>query len=495
MSTTNEIKSIGISLTAIADPDAPSIKPYLNVCFIGHVDSGKSTTVGHLQYLLGGIDKRTLDKLAAEADKLGRGTFKFAYSMDRTKAERERGITIETSLQQLKTEKYDLNIIDCPGHKDFIKNMVTGAAQADVAVVIVPCADNEFESAISGGTLKDHIVVAGVLGCKKVIVCVNKVDTVPEARRPTRFKEVADEMKALVKKNHPDKLPIIIPISGYEGTGLTEANEKYSWFTGFTPEADPSVKIFSLEAALNYQTAPKRDFKKPLRMPITSTHKIPGVGSVFAGRVDAGTIKPNMKIEIQPLAITGDVKTVEIHGKPQVEVFCGQNCGVAIKTGKAEDLKKIKAGFVISEAGPDALKMGHGAVVKVLITDHRGHLKTGYSPTMDIGTQHVPTRLAKFLEKVQTSNPKVKIENPEEITKGDAVVAIMVPKKEIAFEALQDYPSLGKFALRDLGHIVGIGSIMKKLNKEQLALEYQVEYSLEKKKTAAAPAAAARRKG
>lgn len=484
MATVIQNKSVGISLVSPVDPDAPNIKPYLNVCFIGHVDSGKSTTVGHLQFLLGGIDKRTLDKLSAEADKLGRGTFKFAYSMDKTKAERERGITIETSLKQLKTDKYDLNVIDCPGHKDFIKNMVTGAAQADVAVVIVPCATNEFESAISGGTLKDHIVVSGVLGCKKVIVCVNKVDTVPEANRAARFKEVAEEMKSLVKKNHPDKTPIIIPISGYEGTGLVEENDKYDWFTGFVPDSNPEVKILSLEAALNFQTAPKRDFKKPLRMAITSTHKIPGVGSVFAGRVDAGSIKPNMKIEIQPLGISGEVKTAEIHGKPQTEVFCGQNCGVAIKTQKAEDLKKIKAGFVISEAGPDALKMAHGAVVRVLITDHKGHLKPGYSPTMDIGTQHVPTRLAKFIEKVSTSNPKVKIENPAEITKADAVTAIMVPKKEIAFETLADYPSLGKFALRDLGHIVGIGSILKKLNKDQLISEYQVEYSLEKKKTA-----------
>merc|ERR1712112_220401 len=164
-------------------------KPQLNVCFVGHVDSGKSTTVGHLQLLLGNIEVREMSKLEEEAKKLGKDTFKFAFTMDKLKAERERGITIENSLKKLETDKFDINLIDCPGHRDFIKNMVTGAAQADVAIIVVPCGEGEFESAISGGTLKDHIIITGVLGCKKAIVCVNKVDSVPENKRAARFKE------------------------------------------------------------------------------------------------------------------------------------------------------------------------------------------------------------------------------------------------------------------------------------------------------------------
>jgi len=432
---------------------------------------------------MGGIDERTLSKLSDEADKLGRSSFKFAFLCDAHPAERERGITIDTQLKKLEGEKFNFNFIDCPGHRDFIKNMVTGAAQADVAVIIVPGATNEFESAISGGTLKDHIVVSGVLGCKKAIVCVNKVDTIPEESRAARFAEVAQEMKTLVQKNHPDKNPIIIPISGFQGTGLTESSPKYSWFKGHSPPKQPDVKILSLEAAFNFQESPKRDFKKPLRMPITSKHKIPGVGAVFAGRVDAGSIKPNQKLSIQPLSVNCEVKTVEIHGKPQTEVYCGQNCGVALKI-KADDIKKIKPGSIISEAGPTALTIAHGAVVKVLITDHKGTLKPGYSPTMDLATQHVPARLAKFLSKKSGANPI--IEHPETITKGDAVTAILVPKKDIAFERMVDYQTMGKFALRDSGRIVAIGSVQEKLTKEELMSKYGVDYSTDKKKTAPA---------
>ena len=464
-------------------------KPQLNVCFVGHVDSGKSTTVGHLQVLLGKIEKREMSKLSDEAAKLGKDSFKFAFSMDTLKAERERGITIENSLKKLETEKFDINLIDCPGHRDFIKNMVTGAAQADVAIIVVPCANREFESAISGGTLKDHIIITGVLGCKKAIVCVNKMDAVPAADREKRFQEVSDNLKLILKKYHPDKDPIVLPISGYMGTNLTKAGEKFEWFKGWSPKKKTDAEpIMSLEEAINSQDPPVRPFDKPLRMPIVGIHNINGVGEVYTGRVDAGEIKPNMSITIQPCNIATEVKTLEIHRQSQTVVKTGQNCGVALKSIGKDESVKIKAGHIISNAKDNPLVVTPAAEAKILITDHNGNLKVGYTPTMDISTQHVATRFAKLLEKAKVGGASKVMEvtkDPEFISKGDAVKVVIVPTKDTAFETQNEYPSLGKFGLRDCGHIVGIGSITKKITKEELIKEYNCEVNPSKKKSAA----------
>jgi len=428
-----------------------------------------------------------MSKLQAEANTLGKGTFAFAFAMDRLKAERERGITIENSLSALATDKFHLNLIDCPGHRDFLKNMLTGAAQADCAIIIVPCSGREFESAISGGTLKDHIVITGVLGCKKAIVCVNKLDAVPEESRAKRFKEVADELKNILKKNHPDKDPIIIPISGFKGTNLVENGEKYGWFDGWTPKdiKDGSVKIKTLEAAINFQEPPKRPFDKPLRMPIVGCHSIKGVGDVYTGRVDAGSVTPNMAITVQPAGIATEVKTLEIHRKPQSVVTTGQNCGVALKSLTKDQSSKIKPGHVISDANNNPLVISVAGIAKVLITDHKGELQPGYTPTFDISTQHVATKFLKFLQKVRIvpgSKKPLKEDNPTSITKGDTVVAIVMPTKPTAFEPVESCPSLGKFAIRDSGKVIGIGSFTGTLTKEQLISDYAIDLNPKKKR-------------
>lgn len=440
-------------------------KPILNVCFIGHVDSGKSTTVGNLAFQLGAIDPRKMDKLKKEAEERGRGTFSYAYVMDMSAAERDRGITITTSLMKLETTKHMLNVIDCPGHQDFIKNMVTGAAQADVGVVLVPCAKGEFESCISGGTLKDHIMISGVLGCRKLIVCVNKVDTIEEKGRIARFDEVAKEMKGIISKSHPDKDPIIIPISGYHGINIVEKGEKFTWFKGWKPAAGgASDPIFTLEGALNSQIPPPRPIDKPLRMPIDSIHKIPGIGMVYTGRVSTGVIKPGMVVSVQPTGVVAEVKTLEIHKQSRTQVLSGENCGVALKAPTKGNTSLIKPGHVFSDTKNTPVEIFEAARAKIVVVEHPKGIKVGYCPTMDLGTHHVPCQLTKFISK-RMPNIKEEIPTPEVVQKGENVTCIIHPQKPVVMETLKEVPSLARFALRDAGRIVGIGAIESRYTK------------------------------
>lgn len=445
-----------------------SEKPILNVCFIGHVDSGKSTTVGNLAYQLGAVDPRKMDKLKKEAEERGRGTFSYAYVMDMSAAERDRGITITTSLMKLETKKHMLNVIDCPGHQDFIKNMVTGAAQADVGVVLVPCATGEFESCISGGTLKDHIMISGVLGCKKLIVCVNKVDTIEESKRESRFDEVAKEMKGIISKSHPDKNPIIIPISGYHGINIVDDGEKFAWFKGHALSEDQ--KIFTLEGALNSQVPPPRPTDKPLRMPIDSVHKIPGIGMVYTGRVSTGAIKPGMTISVQPTGVVAECKTLEIHKQAKTQVVSGENCGVALKAPTKGNTTLIKPGHVFSDAKNEPCEIAEAAKAKIVVVEHPKGIKPGYCPVMDLGTHHVPCQITKFFSK-RMPGVKEEIQSPDVVSKGENVTCIIHPMKQVVMETLKECPSLARFALRDGGRIVGIGAIEAKYTKEEYEKE------------------------
>lgn len=435
-------------------------KQRLSVCFIGHVDSGKSTTVGNLAYQLGFVDSRKLEKLEKEAELKGKGSFFYAFLTDTNEAERERGITITTTLIKIETNKFAINVIDCPGHKDFIKNMVTGTAQADVGVVIVPSAAGEFESAISaGGSLREHILLSGVLNVTKLIICVNKMDTIAEKDQEARFNEVANEMRGIVKGTHPDKDPIIIPISGFKGINIVEKGMKFPWFKGWRKEkgtdADPT--IFTLEAALDYQTVPPRPVNDPLRIPIKDMVKVPGIGTVCTGQVVAGTITEKMQVCVQPADVYGEVKSIEIHNTAVPQVLAGDNCGFVLKVTKG-DLSHIKSGHVLSNIKHEPVKMYDGARAKIVIVEHPKGIKRGYCPVMDIGTHHVPVKFAKLCSK-KIRAAKEEIPDPEIVQKGETVTAILVPQKKCVMEPMKQSPQLGRLALRDGGRVVGIGGI------------------------------------
>ncbi|KAM0674507.1 Ef1a-f2p [Gurleya vavrai] len=455
-------------------------KEKLSICFIGHVDSGKSTTVGNLAYQLGFVDQRKMDKLKKEAELKGKTSFHYAFVTDKNEAERDRGITITTTLIKIETGKYNLNVIDCPGHKDFIKNMVTGTAQADVGVVIVPSAEGEFESAISGGTLRDHIMISGVLGVKNLIVCVNKLDTIPEANQEKRFSEVRNEMFNIINTIHPDKNPIILPISGICGINIIDKGEKFSWFKGWKKTAEDPTSVITLEGALDFQTVPPRLTNKPLRVPLNDSLKVPGIGTVLTGQVIAGKLTPGMQVVVHPSGVYGEIKSLEVHKQAVPEVLAGENCGFVLKVTKG-DTAHIKAGHVLSDIKNNPVKLVSGAKANIIIVEHPKGVKRGYCPVMDLGTSHVPVKLAKLISKKCKGVAEPVLE-PIIVEKGETVAAVIMPQKPCVMEGIKENAQLGRLALRDGGRIVGIGAIMSTMTDEELKTEGCIE---EEKKVAA----------
>merc|ERR1712025_1066194 len=292
-------------------------KKHVNLVVIGHGDAGKSTTTGHLIYRCGGIDKRVIDQFEKEAAELGKASFKYAWVLDKLKSERERGITIDIALWKFETKKFYFTIIDAPGHRDFIKNMITGTSQADVAILMIAVKQGEFEAGWGEeGSTKEHMTLANTLGVKKLIVCLNKMDGCDYSEQ--RFDEVRENVKEwLVKKNMYKKAKFI-PISGLQGDNLIEKSTNMPWY-----EDKKKYCAKTLLEVLDTIKPPKRPTDKPLRLPLQDVYKIQGIGTVPVGRVETGILKPGMVVTFAPNMLTTEVKSVEMHHESLPEAVPG----------------------------------------------------------------------------------------------------------------------------------------------------------------------------
>jgi elongation factor 1-alpha len=319
-------------------------KDRINLVVIGHVDSGKSTSTGHLIYKCGGIDQRTIEKFEKESAESGKGTFKYAWVLDKLKAERERGITIDIALWKFESAKRIYTIIDAPGHRDFIKNMITGTSQADAAILMIAGAEGEFESGFSkDGQTREHALLAQTMGVKQMVVCVNKMDDKSVNYSEKRYKEISDELKTYLKKvgYNPAKIEFI-PISGWEGDNLLELSPKMAWYKG----------PFLLQA-LDNLNPPNRPSDKALRLPLQDVYKISGIGTVPVGRVETGTLKKGVIATFGPMNVTTEVKSVEMHHESIDEAVPGDNVGFNVKNLSVTDIKR---GFVASDSKKDPCK-------------------------------------------------------------------------------------------------------------------------------------------
>jgi len=324
-------------------------KTHINIVVIGHVDSGKSTSTGHLIYKCGGIDKRTIEKFEKEAAEMGKGSFKYAWVLDKLKAERERGITIDISLWKFESNKFYVTIIDAPGHRDFIKNMITGTSQADCAVLIVAAGVGEFEAGISkNGQTREHALLAYTLGVKQMIVAINKMDSTEPPYSEKRYEEIKSEVSTYVKKIgwNPAAIPFV-PISGWNGDNMLEVSDNMTWFKGWTSEKkEGKSEGKTLLEALDAIVPPSRPTDRPLRLPLQDVYKIGGIGTVPVGRVETGIIKPGMVVTFAPSGLQTEVKSVEMHHEALVEATPGDNVGFNVKNVAVKDLRR---GFVASD--------------------------------------------------------------------------------------------------------------------------------------------------
>ncbi|XP_070586418.1 elongation factor 1-alpha 1-like [Erythrolamprus reginae] len=349
-------------------------KTHINIVVIGHVDSGKSTTTGHLIYKCGGIDKRTIEKFEKEAAEMGKGSFKYAWVLDKLKAERERGITIDISLWKFETSKYYVTIIDAPGHRDFIKNMITGTSQADCAVLIVAAGVGEFEAGISkNGQTREHALLAYTLGVKQLIVGVNKMDSTEPPYSQKRYEEIVKEVCTYIKKigYNPDTVAFV-PISGWNGDNMLEPSSNMPWFKGWkVTRKDGSASGTTLLEALDTILPPTRPTDKPLRLPLQDVYKIGGIGTVPVSRVETGILKPGMVVTFAPVNVTTEVKSVEMHHEALSEAYPGDNVGFNVKNVSVKDVRR---GNVAGDSKNDPPMEAAGFTAQVIIVNHPGQI-------------------------------------------------------------------------------------------------------------------------
>ncbi|HLC74860.1 MAG TPA: translation elongation factor EF-1 subunit alpha [Candidatus Nanoarchaeia archaeon] len=425
-------------------------KPHLNLVFIGHVDHGKSTTVGRLLFDSGNVDEQAMRKLRQKAEELGKKGFEFAFVMDQLKEEQERGVTIDLAHKRFDTDKYYFTIIDAPGHKDFIKNMITGASQADAAVLVVSGSPGDGVQAQT----KEHVFLSRTLGVGQLIVAVNKMDMSQYDEK--RFKEVKDQVSQLLKSvgYKPDTITFL-PMASYHGENIVKKQTKMPWYTGPT-----------LLEAINTLKEPEKPRSLPLRLPIQDVYNITGIGTVPVGRIETGVMKVGDKIIAVPgregNGIVGEVKTIEMHHEQVQEAEPGDNIGFNVRGMSKQDIAR---GDVMGhmDSIPTVASEFTGQIV---VLNHPSVITIGYTPVFHIHTAQVACQVTEIVKKLNPATGEVLQEKPDFIKNGDAAIIKVKPVQPLVIEKQKDIPQLARFAIRDSGQTVAAGMCVDLVKKE-----------------------------
>jgi elongation factor 1-alpha len=422
-------------------------KPHLNLIVIGHVDHGKSTLVGHLLYRLGYIDEKTMKQLEEEAKKRGKESFKFAWILDKLKEERERGVTIDLSFMKFETKKYYFTIIDAPGHRDFVKNMITGASQADAALLVVSARKGEFEAGMSPeGQTREHLILAKTMGIDQIIVAVNKMDATEPPWSKERYEQIVAVLKKFMKTlgYKVDQIPFI-PVSAWTGDNLIERSPNMPWYNGPT-----------LVEALDMLQPPKKPIDKPLRIPIQNVYSIPGVGTVPVGRVETGVLKVGDKVVFMPPGVVGEVRSIEMHHVRMEKAEPGDNIGFNVRGVSKKDIKRGDVAGHLDNPPTVADEF----TAKVFVIWHPTAIAPGYTPVVHAHTASVACRITEIVAKLDPRTGKVIEKNPSFIKQGEVAIVKFKPIRPMVIEKFSEFPALGRFAMRDMGKTVGIGIVI-----------------------------------
>ncbi len=423
-------------------------KPHLNIVFIGHVDHGKSTTVGRLLVDTGVIRQEEIDKFRAEAEAKGKATFEFAWVMDDLKEERERGVTIDIAHRRFDTQKYYFTIIDAPGHRDFVKNMITGTSQADAAVLVVSAAEGVQEQT------REHIFLARTLGVNQLICAINKMDRQEVNFSEAKFEAVKEELTKLLK-NVGYKVAeqvVFLPISAFKDDNINKASPNMPWFKG------PN-----LLAALDNLKVPEKATGKPLRLPVQDVYTITGIGTVPVGRVETGMLKVGEKIIFLPSGKSGEVKSIEMHHEAVTEAQPGDNVGFNVRGIEKNDIRRGDVAGPLSN--PPTVVESFTANIQVL--NHPSVLTVGYTPVFHAHTAQVACEFTQILKRLDPKTGQVAEENPKTLKTGDAAVVVITPKRPLVIEKYKEFPQLGRFAVRDMGQTVAAGVVVDVKKREQ----------------------------
>ena len=425
-------------------------KEHMNLVFVGHVDHGKSTTVGRLMFDSGNVDEQAMRKLKDKADQLGKGGFEFAFVMDNLKEEQERGVTIDLAHKKFSTDKYDFTIIDAPGHKDFIKNMITGASQADAAVLVVAANDG-----VNAQT-KEHVFLSKTLGVSQLIVAINKMDISGVDYSEDKYNQVKEEVSKLIQSvgYKPDQVPFLA-VSSLNGENIVNKSDKMSWYKGPT-----------LLESINNLEVPETPVDLPLRVPIQDVYNITGIGVVPVGRVETGVLKVGQKVMAMPgregKGVAGEVKTVEMHHEQMKQAGPGYNVGFNVRGfGK----KDVARGDVVGEdSNPPTVATEFNAHIVVL--NHPSVMTVGYTPVFHIHTAQVACQITEIVKKMDPKTGQEVTENKEILRNGDAAIVKIKPTSPLVIETQKEIPQMSRFAIRDSGKTVAAGMCISLTKKE-----------------------------
>jgi len=447
-----------------------SDKQHLSLVVCGHVDAGKSTTTGHLIFALGGIGEREMAKLQAEADSKGKSSFAFAYYMDTCKEERERGVTIQCNTKEFFTEKYHYTIVDAPGHKDYIKNMITGSGCADAGLILVPAEKGGFEAAIAKanakmgieeGQTRQHARLLYLLGIEQIIVGVNKMDSCDWSE--SRFNEIKEEFVKMITAIgfKPKKVPVI-PFSGFHGDNLIKKTDKAPWYKGWKANRNPKVVIEGvtiLDALNDLIQPPKRKPDAPLRLPISNIYNIKGVGQIICGRVEQGTVRPGDIVGMVPSGLAGKkMFQIEQHHKQLSEAGPGENVGMSIKgIGKDE---KVKVGDVIFIEKEGICKPVAEFTALVYVQEHPGVLKPGYTPVVFSRTARVACKMTKINWKMSKKTGGEKVDNPPNLEQFEQAEVVFAPEAPFFVDTFDNCEGLARIAVMDSNRLKMLGKVM-----------------------------------
>ncbi|BDR92316.1 translation elongation factor EF-1 subunit alpha [Vulcanisaeta souniana] len=426
--------------------DSALQKPHLNLAVIGHVDHGKSTLVGHLLVATGYVDEKGFKELEEQAKKMGKEDFVYAWVTDRLREERERGVTIEAMHVGFETPKYFITIIDLPGHRDFVKNMIVGASQADAAMLVVSARPGEFETGIGPqGQTREHLFLAATLGIRQLIVVVNKMDVVNYDQK--RYEQIKAEIGKFMKLlgYDPSKIPFI-PVSALKGDNIKEKSSNMPWYNGPT-----------LIEALDAIQPPPRPTDKPFRMPIQDVYTITGAGTVVVGRIETGVLKVGDRVVVMPPAKVGDVRSIETHHMKLEQAQPGDNVGINVRGIEKDDVKR---GDVMGHlANPPTV--AEEIVARLAVLWHPTAVGPGYTPVLHVHTATVPAQIIEIIARLDPRTGQTVEQKPQFVKQGDVAVVRLKPLKDVVVEKYSDFPGLGRFALRDMGRTIAAGQIIE----------------------------------
>ena len=412
-----------------------SEKPHMNLAVVGHIDHGKSTTVGRLLFETGAVPAHIIENYRKEAESKGKGSFEFAWVMDNLKEERERGITIDIAHKRFDTDKYYFTIVDCPGHRDFIKNMITGASQADAALLIVAAPDGAMEQT------KEHVFLSKTLGINQLVVGINKMDAVKYDEK--RYEEVKQQISDLIKMVgfNPANVPFI-PMSSFVGDNIATKSANTPWYSG--PD---------LLEALNMLQPPEIPVDLPFRLPIQDVYSISGIGTVPVGRIETGIMKKGMKVSFMPANKAGEVKSIEMHHEEIPEAKPGDNVGFNVRGIGKNDIRR---GDV---CGPEEKppSVAEEFTAQIVVLQHPSAITIGYTPVFHCHTAQVACTFVELQKKLDPRTGQVKEENPTFLKAGDAAIVKLRPVQPLVIEKFKDIPQLGRFAIRDMGSTIAAG--------------------------------------